>query len=222
MSSGKGIFIVVLVATVSITTSCKLDIQTLCETVKDDLGLPIDLSSKCTCEASKTVCDLINKGAPYDFATLCPVIGTALIGQAPQSCSCTAFNKTCTKINECNAAHAATMKSSMVNVMPSSSSSVVMMESSSMMMANKTTGEEDMMSTTMITSSSSSQSSMMADKTPVPEPASSSSSMMMMSSSVVAKANGTSKDTSSANQIQVGYAAVSFCSLMAVLFYYIM
>ena len=199
--SPKSIFIIVFLAIISTAYACKLDLPTLCEVVKADIAdsaLKID-DDKCKCDTNQIACNTIALlSAPYDFATLCPTATKAILGKAQESCNCDNFKETCKKVNECNAA---SMMNESTSIMPSSS---VVMETSTMMVGEvmTTTTMTDSVSMTMSTES----------MTPTP------SSSMMMSSSIVSANN----NTSSANQIQIGRAALSFCTLGAVLFYYIM
>ena len=193
--SSKSIFILVLIAFIAAVSTCKLEITTLCDAIKTDLKLQIDLTNNCTCSASPTVCDALNKGAPYDFQILCGAIGLALPSLKPLSCNCTLFVETCKKVEECNA-DASANKSATVEIMPSSALPDASMMTTSPMMTETMTME-----------------SMTVDQTPEPTM----STEMMMSSS---SNNGTDKG-SSANQIQVGRAAMTLSTLVAGLFFYL-
>ena len=198
--SPKSIFIIVFLAIISTAYACKLDLPTLCEVVKADIAdstLQID-DDKCKCDTNPIACNAIALlSAPYDFATLCPAATIALFGKAEEACNCDNFKETCKKMDECNAA---SMNES-TSIMPSSS---IAMETSTMMVG------EGMTTTTMTDSLSMTTSTDSVTPTP--------SSTMMMSSSIVPAKN----ETSSSNQIQIERAALSFCTLGAVLFYYIM
>ena len=197
-------FVVLCVTMMAPAQACKLNIMTLCETVKTDVPAAPNFDEKCTCNATEEACNILDKGAPYNFEEICKDLGKKLLGLDLTNCECTSYPATCKKVDECNNAH------------HNNSSSLA-----AMMMSSTTSTTEMMVEATMVESTSTMMMNMTSSSSEVMMETATVSATESMSTTMMTASKGNSTGNA-AIQSQVARSAILFSTLLSVICYYLL